>query len=125
MAIPATSGWLRSQLHIVEERPWRWTTQPNPDGTGGVKSAPLDGVFILLSDELVDRLKAKLTQAQKDGLSQWVNRYSEAQCATWHVPVWAGQTSAVFLRVPAAVWDDPTGVPPAKVRDYLSELWRA
>jgi hypothetical protein len=99
-------------------------TPPNADGTGGVRSAPLDGVFILLSDELVELLRAKLSQAQKDELAAWVNRYSEAQCATWHVPLWAGQSSAVLLRVPASVWDDPTGAPPAKVRNYLAELWR-
>jgi hypothetical protein len=113
----------RSLLKVIEERPWRWTTPPNPDGTGGVKQT-LDGVFILLSDELVEWMKANLTQAQKDELQGWVNRYTEAQCATWHVPVWAGQTSAVFLRVPAAVWNDPTGAPPQKVKTYFRELFR-
>jgi hypothetical protein len=117
-------AWLRSQLLIIEERPWRWTTPPNPDGTGGVKSAPLDGVFILLSDELVQRLKTGLSQAQKDELQTWVDLRTEAHCATWHVPLWAGETSGYFLRVPAAVWNDPSSEPPAKVKTYLQHLWQ-
>ena len=112
--------FILSQLKVIEERPWRWTTPPNPDGTGGVKSAPLDGVFILLSDELVAWMKQNLTQTQKDEIDGWIDRRTEAQCATWHVPVWAGQSSAVFLRVPAATWDDPTGPPPLKVKKLFS-----
>lgn len=119
----------RSQVKVIgrhgDARPWRWTTPPNADGTGGVKSAPLDGVFILLSDALVDALRASLGQAAKDELTAWIDRRTEAQCATWHVPVWAGQSSAVFLRVPAAVWNDPAGEPPEKVKQYLQHLWRA
>lgn len=113
-----------SLLKVLDTQPWRWTTQPNPDGTGGVKQT-LDGVFILFSDELVAILKAGLTQAQKDELETWVNRYTAAQCATWHVPVWAGSSSAVYCRVPAAIWNNPTTTPPLKVRQYFQSLWRA
>ena len=119
----ATAAFNRSLLSVLPYQPWRWTTPPNPDGTGGVKQT-LNGVFILFSDELVAMLKANLTQAQKDELESWVNRYSEAQCAEWHVPVWAGQGSAVYCRVPAAVWSAPATAPPAKVKQYFQSLWR-
>lgn len=114
----------KSLLKVLDTAPRRGTTPPNPDGTGGVKQT-LNGVFILFSDELVAILKAGLTQAQKDELQQWVNRYTEAQCAEWHVPVWAGNDSAVYCRVPAATWNDPTTTPPVKVRNYFQHLWRA
>ena len=114
----------RSLLSVLPYRPWRWTTPPNPDGTGGVKQE-LNGVFILFSDELVQILKEGLTQAEKDELQTWVNRYTEAQCAEWHVPLWAGTNAAVYCRVPAAIWSDPSTTPPLKVRRYFQSLWRA
>jgi hypothetical protein len=113
-----------SLVKVLDQQPWRWTTPPNPDGTGGVKQT-LNGVFILFSDELVAILKAGLTQVQKDELQTWVNQYTEAQCADWHVPVWAGNDKAVYCRVPAAIWNDPTTAPPQKVKDYFQSLWRA
>jgi len=118
----------RSLLQVLDYKPWRWTIEPtyNPDGsilTPGTKQE-LDGVFIMLSDELVTILKNGLTQAQKDELEGWVNRYSMAQLALWHAPCWAGQNSAVYLRVPASVWNDPTTAPPPKVKAYLQALWR-
>lgn len=115
----------RSLLQLIPYRPWRWTTPPNPDGTGGTKGY-LQGVFILLSDELVEILATNLTQAEKDELRAWIHRVTMEQAAEWHVPVWAGNTNgAVFIRVPAAVWNDPTGEPPAKVKRYFAHLWRA
>lgn len=117
----------RSLLKVLTTQPWRYTTQPtyNPDGseaTPGVKQF-LDGVFILFSDELVTLLKTTLSAAEKTELQTWVNQYTEAQCALWHVPVWAGNASAVYARIPAAVWNDPTVAPPAKVKQYFSTLW--
>lgn len=122
----------RSQLIVLgrdngSERPWRYTTQPvlNPDGsvlTPGVKQTP-NGVFVVLSDDLVTSLRSTMTQAEKDEVLPWVNRYTEAQCAMWHVPVWCGQTSMVAWRIPATVWDDPTTQPPAKVIAYFRELF--
>jgi hypothetical protein len=125
----------RSQIMVLgrdgTERPWRWNPAPiygngplEPPTVPGVQQQA-DGVFILFSDALVETLRANLTQVQKDELSQWVDRRTEEQCAEWHVPVWAGQSSGVFLRIPAAVWNDPTGTPPSKVRNYLQFLWRA
>lgn len=119
----------RSLLKVIDYRPWRWTTPPtyNPDGTEatpGVKQE-LDGVFILLSDALVDFLAATLTQAQKDELRAWIYRVTIDHAALWHVPVWAGDgDGAVFIRVPAATWNNPTGAPPTKVRNYFQHLWR-
>jgi hypothetical protein len=102
-----------------------------PPTVAGVKQE-LQGVFILLSEEIVEILKDGLTQAQKDELSGWVYRVSTEDplpdgfisAAEWHVPVWAGQTRAFYFRVPAAVWNDPTGNPPAKVRNYFRHLWQ-
>ena len=118
----------RSLLHVLPYKPWRWTTPPtyNPDGsvnTPGVKQE-LNGVFILFSDELVTILKEGLTAIEKAELDGYVNRYTEAQCAMWNVPVWAGQDSAVYCRVPAAVWNDPTTPPPAKVKRFFAKLWQ-
>jgi hypothetical protein len=130
----------RSQILVLgrdgSERPWRWTTEPvygnglmNPPTVPGVKATPA-GAFILFSDEIVATLKENLTQAQKDELQGWVERYHIddpdplKRPQTWHVPVWAGQDSVVVLRVPNAVWNDPTTAPPAKVKTYLQHLWR-
>ncbi len=118
----------RSLLNPLEYRPWRYTTPPtyNPDGseaTAGVKQT-MNGVFILLSPELVAILKANLTQAEKDEIDAWVYPVTEEQAALWHVPVWAGQASATYFRIPAAVWNDPTGAPPATVKRYFADLWR-
>ena len=112
-----------SLLHRIPYRPWRWTTPPNPDGTGGTKGY-LQGVFILLSDELIEYLAANLTQAEKDELRQWAHRVTADEAGEWHVPIWAGNSSAVFIRVPATVWNDPEGTPPAKVKRYFANLYR-
>ena len=120
----------RSLLQVIGYQPWRWTTPPTYDPithaelTPGIRQT-LGGVFILFSDELVAILKAGLTQAQKDELQNWVNQYTEAECAEWHVPVWAGDNKAVYCRVPAAIWNDPTTAPPLKVRNYFQALWKA
>lgn len=113
----------RSLLQVLDYKPWRWTTPPNPDGTGGVKQEA-DGVFILLSPELVTLLKEGLTQTEKDELQGWVLPRSMAQCAEWHVPLWVGQSSAVYVRIPAPVWNDPTTRPPLKVRRFFAALYR-
>jgi hypothetical protein len=124
------AGFLQSNLMVIKYRPWRWTTPPtyNPDGsvlTAGVKQE-LQGVFILLSDALVDHLAATLTQTQKDELRSWIHRVTNAQAAEWHVPMWAGDTNgAVFIRVPAATWNDPSTAPPTKVRTYFQKLYQA
>lgn len=117
-----------SLLRVLPFRPWRWTTPPtyNPDGseaTPGVKQE-LQGVFVLLSNELIDRLADTLTQTEKDELRQWAHRVSASEAAEWHVPVWAGQDGAVFIRVPAATWNNPGGTPPAKVKRYFADLYR-
>lgn len=127
----AATDFNRSLLKVLgrdgSERPWRYTTQPtyNPDGsilTPGV-TQQANGVFILLNDDIVNMLKLTLTTAEKAELVGWFDRRTEAQCAIWHVPVWAGDSSAVFIRVPAAIWDDPTTVPPLKVRQYFAVLF--
>lgn len=118
-----------SVASLIRFRPWRWTTPPtyNPDGTvatPGVKQE-LEGVFILLSDALMDNLAATLTQAQRDELRTWAHRVSLAEAGEWHVPVWGGEAGAVFIRVPKAIWNNPTGAPPAKVKQYFQHLYRA
>ncbi len=112
------------------ERPWRWTTEPvygngpfNPPTVAGVKQT-LNGVVILLSDAVIDKARETLDAAQKAELAPWIERRDEAWAAEWHVPVWAGETSLVGLRIPAAIWNDPTSAPPAKVREYLKDVWR-
>lgn len=114
-----------SSVQRLEYRPWRWTTPPAGDGTGGVKEdIPGGGVFILLSPKLVEQLKQNLTAAERNELQTYVYPVTQAQAATWHVPVWAGETNAVYLRIPAAVWNNPTGTPPAKVKRFFQWLWR-
>jgi len=123
-------GWLQSNLIVQMQQPWRYTTPPtyNPDGTEatpGVKQT-IDGVFILLSDALVDKLALTLTAAQQTELRSFFYRPTMADCALWHIPVWAGDTDgAVFIRVPAAVWNDPATAPPAKVKAFFQYLWLA
>lgn len=107
-----------SQLHVLPFRPWRWT-----DETETVKQE-LNGVWILLSSRIVDRLAKAMTATQKDELRSWLFRVTEDEAAEWHAPVWAGQEDAVYLRIPAAIWNDPTTVPPAKVRNYFQQLWK-
>jgi hypothetical protein len=117
-----------SLVRVQPERPWRYTTLPtyNPDGseaTPGVKQT-LNGVFILLSPELVDRLKTELTAAQKDELQSYVHPLTVAEAGEWHVPVWAGEQQAHYIRVPAAIWNDPSTPPPARVKQLFRWLWR-
>ncbi len=118
----------RSQILVIDERPWRYTTPPTYDAAGveltpGVKQT-LSGVFVLISDELVDLLADALTPAQRTELRGWIYRVTEAEAATWNVPLWAGQSSAIFLRIPAAIWNDPATNPPAKVKAYFQQLYR-
>lgn len=122
-------SWDTSLAIVLPYKPWRYTTPPTYDGSGNVTdpgvTQQLNGVFILLSERLVALLKEELTQAEKNELDGYVNRYSSEQCAEWHVPVWAGEDSAVYCRVPAAVWSDPETQPPAKVRKFFRRLWRS
>ncbi len=125
-----------SQVSLLPYKPWRYTTQPtyNPDGseaTPGVKQE-LDGVFLLLSRELVDRLKSKLTAAQQTELESFVYPMTEAQAGEWHVPVWARgpdepvpDPAAVYVRVPAVLWSNPNNQPPAKIKTFMQHLWSA
>lgn len=116
-----------SLLKVLDTQPWRYTTQPtyNPDGSvliPGVKQT-LDGVFVLLDDAIVTSLRTTMTAAEKTEVAPWVNRYTEAQAATWNAPMWAGQTSAVYWRIPATVWASPGDPVPAKVKAYFRELF--
>lgn len=133
----------RSQCRLITTQPFKWTTPPtyNPDGSvlvAGVAGVPLDGVFILLSDEVVTLLKNTLSAAQKTELQGWVTvlwtdedsnpaRPINQRLATWQangtVPGWAGQVRHVFLRVPANVWNDPTGPVPQQVKDFFQWLY--
>lgn len=118
----------RSLLQRIRFRPWRWATPPtyNPDGseaTPGTRQE-LDGVFILISDELIELLAASLSAADATALRSYAYRVTAAQAGEWHVPVWAGQDSAVFVRVPAAVWNDPAATPPLRVRQFFQHLYR-
>lgn len=106
-----------SLLQVIRYRPWRWT-----DATQTAKQE-LNGVFILMSDALIELLAAKLTEAQKTELRQWAHRVTVDQAGEWHVPVYAGDDRATFIRVPATVWNDPTTTPPVKVRNYFQHLY--
>ena len=122
-------AFIQSLLRVLPEQPWRWTTPPiyDEDGfetTPGVKQT-LNGVFILFSNELITILRENLNSTQKNELATWVNIYTEEQCATWNVPLWAGETQAIVLRIPNNVWSNPTTEPPTKVKTYLQHLWRA
>ena len=130
-----------SQIRVIETQPYKWTTPPtyNPDGTvltPGVAGIPLDGVFILIDDDVIAALKNNLTAAQKTEIQSWAYvlwtdedtnpaRPVNQRLATWIGAVgWSGSTRHVFLRIPAATWNTPTGTPPAKVIQYLQWLHR-
>ena len=106
-------GFDRALLKLLEQPPRRTS-----DGM------TLNGVFVLLADELVTMLRATMTQAEQDEVAPWVNRYTAAQCALWNVPLWAGQSSAVYWRIPAALWASPADPVPAKVKRYFAALFR-
>ena len=117
-----------SVLKLITVAPWRYATQPTyaPDGTEltpGVTQT-LPGVFVMIDDSLIATLRAKLPAASKTELDGWVYRVTAAQAAEYNVPMWAGDTSAVFIRVPAATWSNPATVPPAKIKLFFSNLWR-
>jgi len=116
-------------------RPWRYTVEPiygngptNPPTVAGVKATP-GGVFILLSDEIVDYMRATMTPAEKAEILPWIERYDIADVLpanrpqTWNVSIWAGTTGGVVLHIPNATWADPTTTPPLKVRTYFRELY--
>jgi hypothetical protein len=118
----------RSQVRVFESKPWRWTTEPtyNPDGseaTPGVKQE-LNGVFVLLSPELVAALKAELDADQKAELQSYVHPLDLEEAGEWHVPVWAGETKAVYIRIPAAIWSNPDAEPPLRVKRLFRWLYR-
>lgn len=120
-----------SQLKVLDQQPWRWTTQPAADGTGGVKQT-LGGVFILLSDDIVTYMRATMTAAEKTEIAPWVERVStesplpagHTDAGLWHVPMWAGETRAVVLHFPASIWASPTDPVPLKIKTYFRALFR-
>lgn len=97
--------------------------KPYKTDTQGVVTQTLNGVFVLLSDELVQVLKDNLTQEEKDELQTYVYKVTAAQAAEWNIPIWAGEDKATYLRIPAAVWNDPNTTPPAKVKKFFHWLW--
>lgn len=118
----------RSLLKVLDAQPWRYTTQPTYDADGnmtdpGVKQT-LDGVFVLCSPDLVSMFKDGLTAAQKTTIDGYVFNVTADQAGDWHVPVWAGEASAVYLRIPATLWSDPATPPPAKVKAIFKQLWQ-
>lgn len=109
----------RSLLKVLDQRPWRW----NPPDQEVTKQT-LNGVFILLSDTLIDLLSDNLTETQKEELKSWGYRVTLEEAGEWHVPVWAGEYKAVYIRVPNSIWSDPTAPVPQKVKNYFQHLWR-
>ena len=112
-------GFNRSLAQRIRYRPWRWT-----DETETTKQE-LNGVFILLSDELVEMLanSDELTDTQKQQLRDMAHRVTVEEAGEWHVPVWAGQDKATYLRIPATHWNDPTSAPPAAVKKFFRRIW--
>jgi hypothetical protein len=118
----------RSQLIVLDTPAWRYTTPPTYDAQGretapGVRQQ-LNGVFILLAPGVADELEEALTPAMRDEWRGWFLFVTSRQAAEWHVPVWAGEQNAFYIRVPAAVWADPSTPPPLKVKRYLGRLFR-
>ena len=140
---PPAPGFTASQIRVIRTQPYKWITPPtyNPDGsilTAGVKSAPLDGVHILLDDQIVEWLKIALTAAQKTALQSYVKKlYTDEdtnparpvddRLATWIGLVgWSGQTEHTFIRIPANIWNTPTSQnPPAAVKTFIQKYWQA
>jgi len=118
-----------SITELIRYTPWRYTTQPtyNPDGselTPGVKEN-MAAVLVRIDPALRDMLRAKLTtNAQRTTFDSYVYPMTDVQCAEWHVPLWSGETSALFMRVPTAVWSSWSVPPPAQVKLFFSQLWR-
>lgn len=104
----------------------RLRSRPYQTDAAGNVTQTLNGVFILLSDELIEMLASTdaLTVTEKQQLRGMAYRVTAEQAGVWHVPVWAGQESAVCLRIPASVWDNPDGEPPAKVKKFFQQLWQ-
>ncbi len=124
----------RSQLHVSPTQAWRWTTLPDANGNGGVKSTRAT-VPILVSQEAITLFKQTLSQAQKDELQTWATQLFVTHAnpllmlSTWHLPGWSGEPHAWYLEVPVAVWPWANAVanpdnPPTKVKQYLAAMFR-
>lgn len=126
----------KSVMQVLVRRPFRWTTAPtfNSDltiATAGVKQTP-SGVFILLDESIVKELSSMLDDAEIGELRAWLYKVStetplpagHVSAALWNIPLWAGTTRATLLRIPALVWDDPTTVPPIKVRYFFNRFYK-
>ncbi len=119
-----------SVTELIRYVPWKYTTQPTyaPDGmtqlTPGVKEN-MAAVLVRIDPALRDMLRAKLTtNTQRTAFDGYVYPMTEAQCAEWHVPLWSGETSAVFIRVPTAVWAKWDVPPPAQIKTFFAHLYR-
>lgn len=103
-----------SLLKPLDYRPWRYDgadLQSGQDGSDSRRQANDDRRFYPVIPELVVLLKANLTPAEKAEIDAWVYPATEAQAALWHIPVWAGETSAVYFHIPSTVWNDPLAAP--------------
>jgi hypothetical protein len=118
----------RSLAMVVDPRPWRWATPPVLDESGAIEvegeAEELDGVFVLVSDDVLDRLVENLPEEDAAELRDWIHAFDDEEGAEWNVPTWAGDTRSAFLRVPSSIWDDPTSRPPEKVRRFFGFLYR-
>ncbi len=117
-----------SLTELIKYAPWRYTTQPTYSGTTeltpGIKET-MPAVLVRLDPALMTELRALLTtNAQRTTFDSYNYPMTAAECAEWHVPLWAGETSAVFIRVPNAAWASPNAVPPAQVKTFFNYLWR-
>lgn len=109
--------WNQSIAQVVPYAPYQ------TDASGNVTQT-LSGVFILLSRTLVDFLKANLSTADQAALEGYVFNVTADQAGLWHVPVWASDDHAVYVRVPPSIWSDPTTDPPAAVKKFVQRLWQ-
>lgn len=89
-----------SVLMALSFRPWREL----PSG----EREELDGAFILATPQLLEELAAGLSPPEAEELRSWAHSMTEAEAAEWHVPLWAGETQALYIRVPAQTWDRPS-----------------
>lgn len=107
-----------SVLKPLLVQPWRYI-----NGVDGANET-LTGAFILLDEAQLTYMRETLTNAQKTTLESWLWRVTETSAAMWNVTMWSGQTSAVYVRVPANIWANATSLPPAQVKTFFRELYQ-
>ncbi len=94
------------------------------DAAGNVTET-MPAVLVRIDEPLLAEIRALLTtNTQRTQFDSWTRRWTDAQCAEWNVPVWAGETSATFLAIPNTIWSRWDAAVPATVKTRFGRLYR-